>query len=96
MPTPRPDSVDTFAAVLAQIVEEAGRRSRPLAVMPEGQNCPGEAVLCGSARDTCPPKVELAFAPAKAPTPQAAADDAEVAEVRVALIAAGLLQPADA
>jgi cysteine desulfurase/selenocysteine lyase len=67
--------VDTFAAVLGQIVEEAGRRSRPLAVTPEGQNCPGEAVLCGSARDTCPPKVELAFAPAKAPSPQAAADE---------------------
>ncbi len=70
-----PAEVDTFAAVLGQIVEEAHRRSRPLTVAPELQNCPGEAVLCGSARDTCPPKVELAFAPAKAPTPQAAADE---------------------
>jgi cysteine desulfurase/selenocysteine lyase len=71
--------VDTFAAVLHQIVEEANRRSRPLDVAPEPQTCPGDAVLCGSAHDTCPPKVELAFAPAKAPTPQAAAE--EIADV---------------
>ncbi len=61
--------VDTFAAVLSQIVEEAQRRYRTQALTPEPQNCPGEAVLCRSARDTCPPKVELSFAPAKAPTP---------------------------
>ena len=71
--------VDVFASVLAQIVEEARRRSRPLTVTPELQNCPGEAVLCGSVRDTCPPKLELAYAPATAESPQAAAE--EIAEV---------------
>jgi cysteine desulfurase/selenocysteine lyase len=67
--------MDTFAAVLGQIVEEARRRSRPLTVAPPPQTCPGEAVLCGSVHDTCPPKVELAFAAAKAATPQAAAEE---------------------
>jgi cysteine desulfurase/selenocysteine lyase len=67
--------VDIFAAVLAQIVEEAGRRSRSLAVAPEPQTCPGEVVLCGSAHDTCPPKLELAYAPAIAATPEAAAEE---------------------
>jgi cysteine desulfurase/selenocysteine lyase len=71
--------VDTFAATLAHIVEEAGRRSRSLAVTPEPQTCPGEAVLCGSLHDTCPPKLELAYAPAVAATPEEAAE--EIAEV---------------
>jgi cysteine desulfurase/selenocysteine lyase len=71
--------VELFAGVLAQVVEEAGRRSRALSVAPEPQSCPGEAVLCGSTRDTCPPKLELAYAPAVAASPQAAAD--EIAEV---------------
>jgi cysteine desulfurase/selenocysteine lyase len=71
--------VDLFAGVLAQIVEEARRRSKSLSVAPEPQTCPGEAVLCGSTRDTCPPKLELAYAPAVAATPQAAAE--EIAEV---------------
>jgi cysteine desulfurase/selenocysteine lyase len=70
---------ELFASVLAQVVEEAQRRSRSLAVTPEPQLCPGEEVLCGSTHTTCPPRLEVAYAPARAATPQAAAE--EIAEV---------------
>src|SRR5262249_225751 len=56
--------MDLFVASLARIVEEAGRRSRALPAVTEGEHCPAEAVLCGSTRDTCPPKLGLAYAPA--------------------------------
>jgi len=72
--------VDVFADALAHIVEEAGRRSRavPLATTEE-QRCPAELDLCGGAADTCPPRLEIQYAPKVADSPQAAAD--EVAEV---------------
>jgi cysteine desulfurase/selenocysteine lyase len=71
--------VETFVNVLDQIVEDARRRSRSLAVAPEPQTCPGEVVLCGSTHTTCPPKMEITYAPSFAATPGAAAE--EIAEV---------------
>ncbi|MFO0843700.1 MAG: SufS family cysteine desulfurase [Gemmataceae bacterium] len=69
--------IDAFADALQRVVEEGARRSRAL---PQAQeSCPAESVLCGSTRDTCPPRLDLAFAPAMAESPQAAAD--EIAEV---------------
>jgi cysteine desulfurase / selenocysteine lyase len=74
-----PAEIDAFADALTRIVEEARRRSRPLAVTQETQTCPAEAALCGSTHTTCPPKLGLAYAPAMAETPAAAAE--EIAEV---------------
>jgi cysteine desulfurase/selenocysteine lyase len=69
--------IDAFADALQKVVEEGTRRSRSL---PQAQeSCPAEAVLCGSTRDTCPPRLDLAYAPPMAESPQAAAD--EIAEV---------------
>jgi cysteine desulfurase/selenocysteine lyase len=71
--------VDIFADALARIAEDGQRRSRSLALTQEGQTCPAETVLCGSTRDTCPPKLGLSYAPAMGESPQAVAD--EIAEV---------------
>lgn len=71
--------VDAFADALGRMIEEGHRRLRHLAMAQEGQNCPAEVTLCGSTRDTCPPKLGLAYAPAKAASPQAAAE--EIADV---------------
>jgi cysteine desulfurase/selenocysteine lyase len=70
--------VDVFADALARIVEEAGRRSRSLALAEEPQRCPAEEVLCGGAAQTCPPRLEVSYAPPMAESPEAAA--AEIAE----------------
>jgi cysteine desulfurase/selenocysteine lyase len=70
--------VDAFVGALGQIVQDARRRSKPLAVA-EKQDCPGEAELCHSSHGTCPPKLEVAYPPAAAATPNEAAE--EIAEV---------------
>lgn len=66
--------VDAFADALERIVEEGAKRSRSLAVT-SAESCPAEAVLCGSTRDTCPPRMGLSYAPAMAESPQAAAEE---------------------
>jgi cysteine desulfurase/selenocysteine lyase len=71
--------VDTFADALAHIIEEGAKRSRPLALTHDGQNCPAEAVLCGSTRDTCPPRMGLEYAPPMGDSPAAVGE--EIAEV---------------
>jgi cysteine desulfurase/selenocysteine lyase len=72
-----PDEVDAFADALARIVEST-RKARSLVVQ-EQQNCPAEAILCNSSRPTCPPKMEVQYAPAMGETPAAVAE--EIAEV---------------
>jgi cysteine desulfurase/selenocysteine lyase len=67
--------VDAFADALAKVIEEASRRSRTLALAQEKQPCPADAALCGSTHETCPPKLGLAYAPATAESPRAAADE---------------------
>ncbi|MFO0879996.1 MAG: aminotransferase class V-fold PLP-dependent enzyme, partial [Gemmataceae bacterium] len=69
--------IDQFADALQQIVEEGGRRSRSLAITLE--NCPAEASLCGSTRDTCPPRMDVQYAPAMGESPSVVAED--IAEV---------------
>ncbi len=65
--------IDLFANALERIVEEGAKRTRTLAMTSE--SCPAEAVLCGSTRDTCPPRVDLAFAPAMGHSPTEAAQE---------------------
>lgn len=69
--------IDAFADALQRVVEEGAKRSRSLAVAQE--SCPAEATLCGSTRDTCPPRLDLSYAPPMAESPRAASD--EIAEV---------------
>jgi cysteine desulfurase/selenocysteine lyase len=73
--------VDALADSLSAALHEATRRSRslPLNVEPAKEPCPAEMQLCGGSQQTCPPHLEIAYAPASAASPRAAAD--EIAEV---------------
>jgi cysteine desulfurase/selenocysteine lyase len=70
--------VDALADSVAEIVHQATRRTRSLPVE-EKEPCPAEMHLCGGTQATCPPHLEIAYAPASAASPRAAAD--EIAEV---------------
>src|SRR5204863_2559192 len=68
--------IDAFADALEQAVEST-RKARSLPV--EQERCPGQTTLCGATGQTCPPKAEIAYAPAMGDSPQAVAE--EIAEV---------------
>ncbi|MFO0926051.1 MAG: SufS family cysteine desulfurase [Gemmataceae bacterium] len=67
--------MDAFADALERIVHDATRRARSLPVAAEPERCPAELALCGGAADTCPPHLEVQYAPAFGPSPQAVADE---------------------
>jgi cysteine desulfurase/selenocysteine lyase len=71
------DEVDAFADALENIVESV-RQARSL-LLQEQQRCPGQTALCGAAGQTCPPKMEVQYAPAMGDSPAAVAE--EIAEV---------------
>jgi cysteine desulfurase/selenocysteine lyase len=65
--------VDSFAAVLRGIAEDARRRALP---MDESQRCPAQDELCHAEAGSCPPRTEeIAYAPRMADNPSAAAEE---------------------
>lgn len=68
--------VDAFADALERMVEAGQRRQLS---MVDREPCPGEAELCHSMHETCPPRLSLTFAPAAADYPSTAAE--EISEV---------------
>ena len=64
--------VDFFADVLSSIVAENSKR-RSLNLSVDHERCPAEITLCGGAANTCPPRLEIQYAPAAGESPQAVA-----------------------
>src|SRR5262249_31706557 len=58
--------IDVCADALESLLESA-RKARSLPV--EQERCPGQTALCGATGQTCPPKMELQYAPAMGDTP---------------------------
>ncbi len=71
--------VDALADSLTEIVHQATRRTRSLPVEATKEPCPAEMQLCGGTQATCPPHLEIEYAPAVAASPRAAGE--ELAEV---------------